>query len=109
MSRLRRSLPLAAGMAGLVLALLLLFSASALSEPAPPSGVAPQPTIVPGGLLWLPWSGNTIVIKKPKADLGDAPDSTNSFAPAPMTAYPKGGPPGVLAKYPTVLDRKSVG
>jgi len=94
-------------MAGLVLALLLLFSASALSEPAPPSGVAPQPTIVPGGLLWLPWSGNTIVIKKPKADLGDAPDSTNSFAPAPMTAYPKGGPPGVLAKYPTVFTAGS--
>lgn len=37
----------------------------------------------------------------PRPDLGDAPDSSNS-AGANMTAYPKGGPPGVLASYPTV-------
>ena len=42
----------------------------------------------------------------PTTDLGDAPDSTNSFSPTPppgMTAYPPGGPPGVYADYPTVL------
>lgn len=37
----------------------------------------------------------------PPHDLGDAPDSSNNGAVA-MTAYPKGGPPGVLANYPTV-------
>jgi PKD repeat protein len=36
-------------------------------------------------------------------DLGDAPDSTNHTAGATMTAYPPGGPPGVLAAYPTVF------
>ena len=38
---------------------------------------------------------------KAEHDLGDAPDSTNTFA-VPMTAYPKGGPPGVQANFPTV-------
>ena len=36
------------------------------------------------------------------ADLGDAPDSTNSWDVPPMTAYPPGGPPGVEANFPTV-------
>lgn len=36
------------------------------------------------------------------SDLGDAPDGTNNFG-VPMTAYPPGGPPGVLARYPTVF------
>jgi len=35
-------------------------------------------------------------------DLGDAPDSTNSHG-AGMTAYPAGGPPGVMANFPTVF------
>jgi uncharacterized repeat protein (TIGR01451 family) len=35
-------------------------------------------------------------------DLGDAPDSTNHFAPITMTAY--GGTPPVLATYPTVYS-----
>ena len=39
----------------------------------------------------------------PKHDLGDAPDSTNNFAPTVMTAYPSGGPPGVIANFPTVF------
>jgi hypothetical protein len=38
----------------------------------------------------------------PKSDLGDAPDSTNNAKTA-MTAYPKGGPLGVKANYPTVF------
>ena len=37
----------------------------------------------------------------PMHDLGDAPDSTNNHG-IPMTAYPKGGPMGVQANYPTV-------
>ena len=37
----------------------------------------------------------------PQHDLGDAPDSSN-HAGANMTAYPSGGPPGVLASFPTV-------
>ena len=37
----------------------------------------------------------------PVPDLGDAPDSSNNSG-ANMTAYPKGGPAGVLASYPTV-------
>ncbi|MGQ9650720.1 MAG: DUF7901 domain-containing protein [Phycisphaerae bacterium] len=41
-------------------------------------------------------------VEQPKHDLGDAPDSTNSFGVA-MTAYPPGGPPGVQAHYPTVF------
>ena len=36
-------------------------------------------------------------------DLGDAPDSTNNFS-ATMAAYPKGGPLGVRASYPTVFN-----
>jgi len=35
-------------------------------------------------------------------ELGDAPDSSNSFTMVRMTAYPKGGPPGRRAYYPTV-------
>ena len=38
-----------------------------------------------------------------ESDLGDAPDSTNSWASS-MTAYPAGGPPGVNANYPTVFQ-----
>ncbi len=34
-------------------------------------------------------------------DLGDAPDSTNSWG-VPMSAYPPGGPPQVPANFPTV-------
>jgi hypothetical protein len=41
-----------------------------------------------------------------KADLGDAPDSTNNFG-YNMTAYPKGGPTGVKAHYPTVYNTGS--
>jgi hypothetical protein len=36
-----------------------------------------------------------------KSDLGDAPDSSNTYSKS-MTAYPKGGPSGVQARYPTV-------
>jgi len=36
-------------------------------------------------------------------DFGDAPDSTNHYATS-MTAYPKGGPLGTLANFPTVFD-----
>jgi len=44
-----------------------------------------------------------------QADLGDAPDSTNNFG-SNMTAYPKGGPSGVKAHYPTVYnDGRSTG
>jgi hypothetical protein len=45
-----------------------------------------------------------------ESDLGDAPDSTNSFGMPPplvlMTAYPKGGggPSPVIAHYPTVYQ-----
>jgi hypothetical protein len=41
---------------------------------------------------------------KPEADLGDAPDSSNSFPGLGMTAYPSGGPPGVPANFPTVYQ-----
>lgn len=39
-------------------------------------------------------------------DLGDAPDSSNSYG-AGMTAYPAGGPPGILARFPTVFTAGS--
>ncbi|MBN1804009.1 MAG: hypothetical protein JW837_02040 [Sedimentisphaerales bacterium] len=38
-----------------------------------------------------------------ESDLGDAPDSTNNFGNN-MTAYPKAGPAGVKAHYPTVFN-----
>ncbi len=38
-----------------------------------------------------------------KYDLGDAPDSSNSLG-AEMTAYPKHGPAGVTAHFPTVYQ-----
>jgi len=40
---------------------------------------------------------------KKALDLGDAPDSTNNSG-AIMVAYPKGGPLGVWAGYPTVFN-----
>jgi hypothetical protein len=43
---------------------------------------------------------------KAEHDLGDAPDSTNSSGTT-MAAYPKGGPAGVPAKYPTVYGAGS--
>jgi hypothetical protein len=46
-----------------------------------------------------------------ESDLGDAPDSTNSFGmpppPALMTAYPKGGPMNIQANYPSVYQTGS--
>ena len=39
----------------------------------------------------------------PQYDLGDAPDSTNHYGRL-MTAYPPGGPPGIVASFPTVFD-----
>jgi len=45
-----------------------------------------------------------IVVEQQRSpDLGDAPASTNHFA-TNMTAYPMGGPPGVLARFPTVFE-----
>jgi hypothetical protein len=38
----------------------------------------------------------------PQHDLGDAPASLNNFS-LPMTAYPAGGPAGVIANFPTAL------
>ncbi|MBN1805621.1 MAG: hypothetical protein JW837_10250 [Sedimentisphaerales bacterium] len=46
------------------------------------------------------WCGS---MKPVVPDLGDAPDSTNNFW-RNMTAYPKGGPSGVKAHFPTVYD-----
>ncbi|MBN2474624.1 MAG: hypothetical protein JXB62_08445 [Pirellulales bacterium] len=43
------------------------------------------------------------IVRAPRADLGDAPDSTNNFL-TPMTAYPPGGPAGTVARYPTVYQ-----
>ncbi len=101
----RFSIRLLVGTGILAVVLLLALSMSALSS-SPPS-VQPQPTIEAGALnlIWLPSSGIGIV-KAPRSDLGDAPDSTNSFGTA-MTAYPKGGPPGTLARYPTVFTAGS--
>ena len=45
--------------------------------------------------------------EEPMHELGDAPDSTNSFPPTPMTAYPAGGPPGILANFPSVYGMGS--
>ncbi len=42
----------------------------------------------------------------PVADLGDAPDTTNSFG-APMTAYPVPGPGIIPAHFPTVYQAGS--
>lgn len=100
----RHSVRLMAGIGILAIVLLLVLSMSALSSA--PVAVQPQPTIVAGGLnlIWLPSSGIGI-IKTPRSDLGDAPDSTNSFGPPVlMTAYPKGGPAGVVARFPTVYQ-----
>lgn len=43
-----------------------------------------------------------------KSDLGDAPDSTNNYSTS-MTAYPKGGPTGTQARYPTVYNSNGSG
>jgi hypothetical protein len=52
------------------------------------------------GLISISCGGATTIAR---SDLGDAPDSTNNFG-RNMTAYPKGGPSGVKAHYPTVYN-----
>ncbi|MBW7991674.1 MAG: hypothetical protein FVQ84_16895 [Planctomycetes bacterium] len=52
------------------------------------------------GLISVSCDGATTTAR---SDLGDAPDSTNNFG-RNMTAYPKGGPSGVKAHYPTVYN-----
>ncbi|MCP4256138.1 MAG: hypothetical protein GY774_01265 [Planctomycetes bacterium] len=51
------------------------------------------------GLISVSCEGTALI----EPDLGDAPDSTNNFG-LNMTAYPKGGPLGVKAHYPTVYN-----
>jgi len=58
------------------------------------------------GLLILPGiahaqDGSIEGLLDPETDIGDAPTSFNNFG-VPMTAYPAGGPPGVLANFPVV-------
>ena len=48
--------------------------------------------------------GDRVVQSGQQGDLGDAPDSTNHFNNAPMTAYP-----GVPARYPTVYRNTPAG
>jgi hypothetical protein len=45
-----------------------------------------------------------VIEQPPQHDLGDAPDSTSNHPGAPMTAYPAGGPAGVIANFPTTLS-----
>ena len=45
-------------------------------------------------------------LASPYTDLGDAPDSSNNYG-SPMTAYPAGGPLGVIARFPTVFGTGS--
>ncbi len=52
------------------------------------------------GLISVSCEGSALASQ---SDLGDAPDSTNNFG-RNMTAYPKGGPSGVRAHYPTVYN-----
>lgn len=86
-----------------------------LSVPGPYFPIMPQP-VPPGGFLLakqqIEFVSNTGMIDQRwvwevheahQADLGDAPDSTNSWG-AQMTAYPAGGPPGVVANFPTVYQ-----
>ncbi|MCP4611838.1 MAG: hypothetical protein GY845_24310 [Planctomycetes bacterium] len=53
------------------------------------------------GLISISCEGTPPEMIEP--DLGDAPDSTNNSW-LNMTAYPKGGPSGVIAHYPTVYN-----
>lgn len=75
---------------------------TATSEPTPtrpPTNTPLPPTETP-----TPTETATPTIpEQGDSDLGDAPDSTN-HAGAIMTAYPAGGPPGVLGHFPSVLD-----
>lgn len=48
----------------------------------------------------------TSSVAVPENDLGDAPDSSNTWGAA-MTAYPPGGPPGTSALFPTVYQAGS--
>jgi hypothetical protein len=63
------------------------------------------PTSTPAYRIYLP----VVLRAAPLADipdLGDAPDSSNSYG-AGMTAYPAGGPPGVVARFPTIFTAGS--
>ncbi len=84
----------------------LAFTTSVFSDMADPS-LLPQQSPVPTlHTIYLPVSGNVFIVSKPNGDLGDAPDSTNSYGSL-MTAYPAGGPTGVIAKYPSVYKAGS--
>lgn len=68
------------------------------------------PTAMPG-LSFVGFGGDGEVedhpvLISPNHDLGDAPDSTNSWGGS-LTAYPRGGPPGVTANFPTVYGAGS--
>ncbi|MCO6450513.1 MAG: hypothetical protein J5I90_06955 [Caldilineales bacterium] len=107
--RAKRTFRVLVGAVFLVAVLLLAFSLSAVSAPDQSQAIEPEQTLVPhSNVLFLPFSGRNV---QPKArrDLGDAPDSTNSHVdtagvPIPMTAYPAGGPAGIIAKFPTVYQ-----
>ncbi len=90
---------------GLVAALLLLLiSGQALAGQA----VAPRADLTPSPTPF--WIYLPVILRNaplsPYADLGDAPDSSNTSG-ALMTAYPKNGPPGILARFPTVFGTGS--
>jgi len=86
---------------GGILAVLVALVGSGLQSTPRSAALAPQQTPIGQYQIFLPMSGYAVPIFKSRADLGDAPDSSNSYS-TPMTAYPIYGPPGVVARYPTV-------
>lgn len=89
------------GVAASLAVFLLLVVASpfylpARAAPVPPAGSSLSPPAAPF-VFYLPAAGKSVLYFAGLPDLGDAPDSSNSYG-VPMSAYPS----GILAKFPTV-------
>lgn len=91
---------LGAGCALLILAALGLAS-TATADVVATSHLQVIATNTPAYRIYLPVSARVYSAAE-RPELGDAPDSSNSYGVG-MTAYPSGGPPGILARFPTVF------
>lgn len=80
-------------------------AATAAADAAQATQLQVPATNTPAHRIYLPVSVRAFSAAE-IPDLGDAPDSSNSHG-AGMTAYPAGGPPGVLARFPTVFGAGS--
>ncbi len=95
-----------AGCAVLILVLVGLgLASSAKADIVTSAPLQAAVTNAPDNRIFLPVSVQAYAVSA-RPDLGDAPDSSNSYGVS-MAAYPAGGPPGIVARFPTVFTAGS--